>query len=924
MADYQDDYRRVSTQVDIDGLSEPTDYTFGTLSTSTGLEAFNDPTFMAEMREYYAGKGQYFNSETDLIDTFYTDNQWQNMNSVSLGKEVAESMGADSRQRQLMIRMNEVFDSVPDFYEEGGRGAKGLAINVAAAVTDPLNLIGFGAGGQAAKAVLRQGAQGALKAGMKKGAIAEGAASGIAETGFNSLEQARDINLGIRDEYSFGDAAVAGGSGILFGAGAGAVFGGLGAQYQKMGRTVDAPGTIFRENRRLVELGWTEDEIPQLPQGTVNQILKNNIPPNREQPNPDVDPDPNAPEAGTAEAETQGPDTTGRMPTDLDLEVDLVAIQEEIKKTESEIVQAMDGNPGMVDDLVTRARLLNDMLELNGRLSAYEDDIAPLLQSADPAENKRGQKRSQELTKLKTAYRAAFEAGDSASLQSILDRIAGVERAADAEDAAAAGQAPAPATGTAPSAPEPAPETPAQPDAGDSTDLSGFKLTKGARKEAEANGITVAELTDVEPANKYGIGVKQVRAIVKARGQTEAAPDAAVAPEAPAPEATVAPEAPAAEAPTQQVTEVKYRGAQQEASIKQQLGQMGLTEDDFLGMINAGQIEVSPNGKVTQAGRDAFRDMFVDGVPGKKEPLTAEELIDDEIKITEVKYRSAEQQKSITNILSKANLDEDDLADLVESNILPVTGNGVLTKEAQKNLRAYLKANTARQPVEAPDIDTVADGVFEKLLKDIDEDTLMMMLRDDPDTFRYLIEQKAPKGRGDEITDWMLGQMNPRKIDVEVQSNSSELKGQIASLNTRDKKRLLEIMRQEMAKDKKLTPDYAKVLAYDRLISDDLDRANQRIPSASGREPIDTTAGRTTRGKIQSFLRNSTDIGGGYGVIGRAPQVLPGTEGKGRGPLTEDEKIIYGHEAAVDEARKTQMIPDDNGVYQNKEVYKIV
>ena len=63
----------------------------------------------------------------------------------------------------------------------------------------------------------------------------------------------------------------------------------------------------------------------------------------------------------------------------------------------------------------------------------------------------------------------------------------------------------------------------------------------------------------------------------------------------------------------------------------------------------------------------------------------------------------------------------------------------------------------------------------------------MMMLRDDPDTFRYLIEQKAPKGRGDEITDWMLGQMNPRKIDVEVQSNSSELKGQIASLNTRDK-----------------------------------------------------------------------------------------------------------------------------------------
>ena len=928
MADNTDNYRRLSTQVDFEPLTPASEFTQG-LSTSTGLEAFNDPTFMAELREYYAGKGQYFNSETDLIDTFYTDNQWQNMNSVSLGKEVAEAYGADTRQRQLMIRMNEVFDSLPNFYEEGGRGAKGLGINIAAAVTDPLNLIGFGAGGQAAKAALRETGKGALRAGIKKGMVAEGAAGGIAEVGFNSLEQARDIQLGLQDEYSFGQAATAGGAGILFGSGMGGVFGGLAAQYQKMGRSVDAPGTIFRENRRLMELGWTEEEIPQLTQANVRQILKGNIAPNRgDQLDQDTDVDVETPDG---ETEAQGPDTTGRMPTDVNLEVDLEAIQEEIRRTESEIVQAMDGNPGMVDDLVTRARLLNDMLELNGRLSAYEDDIAPLLQSADPAENKRGQKRSQELTKLKTAYRAAFEAGDPESLQRILDQVAGIERAADAEDAAAAGQAPAPATGTAPSAPEAAtgtPEAPAQSDAGDSTDLSGFKLTKGARKAAEENGVTVAELTDVEPETKFGIGVKQVRAIIKARGEAdevaEVAPETATTPEAPATE-TTAPEAPVAEAPAQPLTEVKYRGPGQEASIKKQLGQMGLTEDDFLEMINAGQIEVSPNGKVTQAGHDTFKGMRVDGVPGKKEPLTAEELVDDEIKITEVKYRSEAQQKSIANILSKANLDEDDLADLIDSNILPVTREGVLTREAQKNLRAYLKANKARQPVEAPDIDAVADGVFEKLLQEVgDEDILMMMLRDDPETFRFLINQKAPKGRGDEITDWMLGQMNPRKIEIEDASKIGEVKSQIASLNTRDKKRLLQIMRQEMAKDKKLTPEYAKVLAYDRLISDDLDKANQSIPSAAGREPIETTAGRTTRGRIQSFLRNTTDIGGGYSVIGRAPQVLPGTEGKGRGPLTEDEKIIYGQEAAIDEARKTQMIPDANGVMQNQEVYRII
>ena len=928
MADYQDDYRRVSTQVEVDGLSEPTDYTFGALSTSSGLEAFNDPTFMAELREYYAGKGQYFNSETDLIDTFYTDNQWQNMNSVSLGKEVAEAYGADTRQRQLMIRMNEVFDSLPNFYEEGGRGAKGLGINIAAAVTDPLNLIGFGAGGQAAKAALRETGKGALRAGIKKGMVAEGAAGGIAEVGFNSLEQARDIQLGIQDEYSFGQAATAGGAGILFGSGMGGVFGGLAAQYQKMGRSVDAPGTIFRENRRLMELGWTEEEIPQLTQANVRQILKGNIAPNRgDQLDQDTDVDVETPDG---ETEAQGPDATGRMPTDVNLDVDLERIQEEIRKAEEDIVVAADNNPEMVDDLVKRHQMLVDMSELNGRLSAYEDDIAPLLQSADPAENKRGQKRSQELTRLKAAYRAAFEAGDEESLQRILDQVAGIERAADAEDAAAAGQAPAPATGTAPSAPEAAtgtPEAPAQSDAGDSTDLSGFKLTKGARKAAEENGVTVAELTDVEPETKFGIGVKQVRAIIKARGEAdevaEVAPETATTPEAPATE-TTAPEAPVAEAPTQPLTEVKYRGPGQEASIKKQLGQMGLTEDDFLEMINAGQIEVSPNGKVTQAGHDTFKGMRVDGVPGKKEPLTAEELVDDEIKITEVKYRSEAQQKSIANILSKANLDEDDLADLIDSNILPVTREGVLTREAQKNLRAYLKANKARQPIEAPDIDAVADGVFEKLLQEVgDEDILMMMLRDDPDTFRFLINQKAPKGRGDEITDWMLGQMNP-KTSGGLESGRISFRDQVASLNTKDKKRLLELMRQEMAKDKRLLPEHAKILAYDRLIKDQMDKANQSIPSAAGREPIETTAGRTTRGRIQSFLRNTTDIGGGYSVIGRAPQVLPGTEGKGRGPLTEDEKIIYGQEAAIDEARKTQMIPDANGVMQNQEVYRII
>ena len=915
---YQNDYRQTSSSVDIEGPSGLPDYNSSAMSTSTGLNAFNDPTFMAELREYYANKGEYFNNDTDLIDTFYTDNQWQNMNTISLGKEVAEAYGADKRQRNLMIRMNEVFESLPNFYEEGGRGAKGLAINAAAAVTDPLNLIGFGAGGQAAKAALRETGKGALRAGIKQGAIAEGAVSGAAEGVFNSLEQARDIQLGIQDEYSFGQAGLAAGSGAVLGAGMGGVFGAAAAQYQKMGRSIDAPGTILRENRRLMELGYTDEDILSMPQSTVNQLLKTETPRPTITEDADVD----------ADVETDTPDApeaSGRMPTDEDLVVDAERIAQEIQMAERDIVEARNSDPDSVDDLIERHQMLVDMAELNGRLSAYEDEIAPLLQSADPADVSRGQKRSIALTKLKTLYRSAFESGNPDDVKRVLDAATRVENSADIEDAAVEA-----GTSVDLADPEKAVEVdteqPAEtaevetaqeviPD--DSTDLSDFSLTNTAKKFAEKNGITVGELTGVEAKSKTGrIGIDQIRKIVKARGKSEEV----VTPDEPV-EAPTKTKPKAKQQKLKSKSEIKYRSEAQAASIAKQLKDMGLTEDDFLGMINAGQIELGPTGKITQAGHDAFKAMRAKGATPKKEgaePEITPTVFDDDIQITEVKYRGEAQKKSIIGILNKADLDEDDLADLIDDGIIPVTSKGVLTTQAQKNLRKYLKASKPKS-TEAPDIDAFADTHLGKLADEVGEDVMIMVMRDDPETFRFWLNERVPDGRGDELADWAINLANNQDGLGPVASVNKTFSDGIMSLNTRDKKRLIEITNQLTEANPKLSREHAKTKALAILNKEKVGGVISDVPmrGSAGKTPIETTAGRNVRGRIQSFLRSTTDIGDGYSVIGRAPEVMPGTEGSKEG-------IIYGQDAAIDVARTTQFLPNEKGHLKNTETGRIV
>ena len=161
------------------------------------------------------------------------------MNTVSIGRDLMDANTQSDEQTTRLARLQGVFDALPNFYEEGGDGWKGFGENAAAALLDPINLIGFGSGGAAAKAAsaaaIASGAtrtaakRAGLKAGFKRGAIAEGVASGVVEGVADQGIQRRNVELGLQDEVSYLQTGAAIGIGTATGGVLGGFFGTAGA-----------------------------------------------------------------------------------------------------------------------------------------------------------------------------------------------------------------------------------------------------------------------------------------------------------------------------------------------------------------------------------------------------------------------------------------------------------------------------------------------------------------------------------------------------------------------------------------------------------------------------------------------------------------------------------------------------------------------
>lgn len=125
----------VSTQMP-DGSKK---YSFNTI--------YKDRELINVARNYYGRKGKEYEKDEDVIDEFIGDRTWKQANITSIGKEYVTIQGLDKSQRQNLAYLQNYWNQLPNFYEEGGRGwAGGIFSNLWKGIADPTNFISFGVG----------------------------------------------------------------------------------------------------------------------------------------------------------------------------------------------------------------------------------------------------------------------------------------------------------------------------------------------------------------------------------------------------------------------------------------------------------------------------------------------------------------------------------------------------------------------------------------------------------------------------------------------------------------------------------------------------------------------------------------------------------------------------------------------------------
>ena len=104
-------------------------------------------------------------SKPELLDYFYNDRTWRTNNTMSLTRDVYDLQTGSDQDLQDWAIINQTFVDLPNWYDDPNRSFVEWAKDFAPAmVADPINLIGFGVGGQAVKQTVAQVA----KAGMKE------------------------------------------------------------------------------------------------------------------------------------------------------------------------------------------------------------------------------------------------------------------------------------------------------------------------------------------------------------------------------------------------------------------------------------------------------------------------------------------------------------------------------------------------------------------------------------------------------------------------------------------------------------------------------------------------------------------------------------------------------------------------------------
>ena len=248
--------------------NDQTNFDYTNLS---GNDLISNASFLEDLRKYYNSKGESFASTSDMLDDWYTDNRWKDSNFLSAGLDMAEYNSAGSNQA-LMTRLSKAWQNAPT---RGSVGKRVLDYGLAT-IADPINLVPYaGAASKASKVAKaarlagktkNQAVSAAVKAGARRGALLEGTVGAGLGAGFEGVQQSRQMQQGLRDEF---DTKQIGTAALLEGALSGAIGAPLGALASKAPaeRALDwRNGTPLSEkiNARTNELNEAEKEAQRI------------------------------------------------------------------------------------------------------------------------------------------------------------------------------------------------------------------------------------------------------------------------------------------------------------------------------------------------------------------------------------------------------------------------------------------------------------------------------------------------------------------------------------------------------------------------------------------------------------------------------------------------------------------------------------
>ena len=157
---------------------------------------YQNKQLVSVAKDYYKNRDGEAYNDKEAVDKFISDRTWNQANTYQMGKEFLYVTGDDvtEDQKARLSYLTRYWSELPNFYEEGGLGAKQFFKNVGIGVLDPLNLFGGFVSGVVGKQVLKKAGQEVIKSQVKKKAGKKVVEKNIAKDVLNSPEQLAELS----------------------------------------------------------------------------------------------------------------------------------------------------------------------------------------------------------------------------------------------------------------------------------------------------------------------------------------------------------------------------------------------------------------------------------------------------------------------------------------------------------------------------------------------------------------------------------------------------------------------------------------------------------------------------------------------------------------------------------------------------------